>query len=759
MHGGAVMAFALPGEGRASVFGPAAPPLELEPPLSPEEDEEEEDIVTTHGGTMIRCRSLFCGITSWFWVCAEVCCWLWLCATPLPPGLRRTVPAPVEPWLCPSMHGWIATVWAAEPFGSVTSFEPGGVAVLPGLVWAPEHGGTTIVMALRCLGTMTVRTPGAMRAIWIGLTGIALPPPPPPEPLLPHPLARLASAASTVAAPRLRALPPTLAMPLLFRRRDSAQTAPRAAPSPRRGQYTDIDGRAGRALVGCAAGMSAAPPSLLGRGARVLARNAGGLHVRHGGLLAVLVAGAALRGLFMAAWQPAFMGWPDAKSYLDAAHGVLFASTLRPAGYPIFLHLIDAVVPSITAIVVVNHLLGLGTAVLLYLALIRVGAPSRVALVPAAVAALGGDAVFLEHSPLSEPLFIFLIALGLYAAVRTLRSASLGWPALAGAALAACSTVRVVGVVLLPIAVLWLLLAAHGPLRRRLAAAGITAAAALALLGAYGVAEYRTVGDVGLSRHGAWHIYGRVAPFADCSKFRPPAGTGPLCESTPRARRPYTDSYIFNWWFSPAIRTYGYAYASSPAGTAKIEAFALTAIVHQPLDYLSEVGAGMLRYVTPGSLRGVGGGPTYSELVGPRILFNPFFEYDGLGSVRAYYGWRARSFHARNGLLGVLRGYESATRVDGALMVVLALLSLLAPLVTRGPAQRAALLFTLVAWALLAVPVATLEFSARTGVPGFGALGAAAALGGWGCFGAARRRWSVGRGAFRRPPDRAPAHP
>jgi len=748
MHGGAVIAFALPGEGRASVFGPAAPPPELEPLLSPEEDEEEEDIVTTHGGTMTRCRSLFCGITSWFWVCAEVCCWLWLCATPLPPGLRRTVPAPVEPWLCPSMHGWIATVWAAEPFGSVTSFEPGGVAVLPWLAWAPEHGGTTIVMALRCLGTMTVRTPGAMRAIWIGLTGMALPPPPPPEPLLPHPLARLARTASSVDAPTLRAPPPTLAMPLLFRRCGWLKR-PDGRALRGAGQYTDLSGEGGRALVGCGAGMSAASPTTIGFRPRT----------PHGALLGVLLAGAALRGLFMAAWQPAFMGWPDAKSYLDAAHGALFASTLRPAGYPIFLRLMDAVVPSITAIVVVNHLLGLGTAVLLYLALIRVGAPPRAALVPAAVAALGGDAMFLEHSPLSEPLFIFLIALGLYAAVRTLPRASLGWPALAGAALAACSTVRVVGVVLLPIAGVWLLLAAHGSLRRRLATAGIAAVAVLAVLGAYGVAEYRAVGDIGLSRHGAWHIYGRVAPFADCSRFRPPAGTALLCESTPRARRPYTDSYIFNWWFSPAIRTYGYAYASSPAGTAKIEAFALTAIVHQPLDYLSEVGAGMLRYVTPGSLRGVGGGPTYSELVGPRILFNPFFEYDGLGSVRVYYGWRARAFHARSGLLGVLRTYESAARVDGALMVVLALLSLLAPLLTRGQARRAALLFTLSAWALLAVPVATLEFSARTGVPGFGALGAAAALGGWGCIEAARRRWSFGRGAFKSPAGRAPAHP
>jgi len=56
---------------------------------------------------------------------------------------------------------------------------------------------------------------------------------------------------------------------------------------------------------------------------------------------------------------------------------------------------------------------------------------------------------------------------------------------------------------------------------------------------------------------------------------------------------------------------------------------------------------------------------------------------------------------------------------------------LAAPLLTAGRARSAALLFALVGWTLSVVPVATVEFSVRTGLPGFGALGAAAALGGW----------------------------
>src|SRR4051812_29130058 len=138
-----------------------------------------------------------------------------------------------------------------------------------------------------------------------------------------------------------------------------------------------------------------------------------------GGLVGVLAGGAVLRVALMVAWSPAFMGWPDAKSYLDVAHGELFSNVLRPAGYPMFIRALDGLYPSISLLVVVNHLLGLGTAAVLYATVARLGAPRALGLVPAAVVALSGDVAFVEHSPLSEPLFAFLVALAAYASVRT----------------------------------------------------------------------------------------------------------------------------------------------------------------------------------------------------------------------------------------------------------------------------------------------------------------------------------------------------
>jgi hypothetical protein len=134
--------------------------------------------------------------------------------------------------------------------------------------------------------------------------------------------------------------------------------------------------------------------------------------------------------------------------------------------------------------------------------------------------------------------------------------------------------------------------------------------------------------------------------------------------------------------------------------------------------------------VAPESLRGYGGGPSYRELVHGQVLFNRPFQREGLRVARRYYT-DARTYDSHRPVIGALRAWESVTRIDGPIFVLFAVLSLAGPVILRGRARSASLLFTLTAWTLLVLPVATVEFSARTAVPGFGALGAAAALGGW----------------------------
>src|SRR3954468_3323188 len=466
----------------------------------------------------------------------------------------------------------------------------------------------------------------------------------------------------------------------------------------------------------------------------------GGLY----GLGAILALGALLRLALVLGWQPALFGWPDAASYIDVANGQLFGNELRPAGYPLFLRGLHAAAPSLTLVVVAQHLLGLASALALYLAVVRAGAPRVFGLIPAAVLALGGDGIFLEHAPISEPLFIFLVAVALYLGVRSLEGAQLRWPLMLGATLAVAAGVRVVALPLLPLVGIVLFSFAAAPVRRRTPLVPVGALGILAVLAPYYVIEHHDTGRVGLSRNGMWNLYGRVAPFADCSKFDPPAGTQSLCETTPRSQRPLTYQYTFNWYFSPAVRQLANPHVATADQTNTVAAWSISVILGQPLDYAAEVGAGMLRYVAPESFKGFGGGPSYHDLVHGQILFNRAFQKEGLRVARTYHYRDAGSFKVHRGSLHALRWWESITRLQGPFFVLFALLSLAAPFVgrRRGPA----VLFAVVAWELLVVPVATVEFSARTAVPGFGALAAAAALGAWRCSAWVSARLALWRG-------------
>src|ERR1039457_640907 len=96
-----------------------------------------------------------------------------------------------------------------------------------------------------------------------------------------------------------------------------------------------------------------------------------------------------------------------------------------------FLRLLHGITPHLLLVIIVQHALGLVEAVRLSPAARRGGGPRGLGLAPAAIIALGGDELFLEHSALSDSLFIFLISAMLYCAVRA-GQGSARWAALAG---------------------------------------------------------------------------------------------------------------------------------------------------------------------------------------------------------------------------------------------------------------------------------------------------------------------------------------
>src|SRR5687767_13038198 len=128
------------------------------------------------------------------------------------------------------------------------------------------------------------------------------------------------------------------------------------------------------------------------------------------GLGALLVAGLGLRLAFMLAYRPAFVGYSDTAVYISGAKGDLFWDPLRVAGYSAFLRVAHGISAELSFTTLVQHALGVGTALLLYATVRRVGGSPWMAFVPAAIVLLGGDQVFFEHALLSETLYTFLTA-------------------------------------------------------------------------------------------------------------------------------------------------------------------------------------------------------------------------------------------------------------------------------------------------------------------------------------------------------------
>src|SRR5581483_2626340 len=127
-------------------------------------------------------------------------------------------------------------------------------------------------------------------------------------------------------------------------------------------------------------------------------------------VMAVFAAGIALRIAFMLLYRPAFLGDPDSGSYIAAAHHGLFENIYDPAGYPLFIRVLHAVYPHPSLLTVVQHALGVATAALIYLAVRRVSGSTLWALLPAVIVLFDGYGLWVEHTPITEALFTFLIA-------------------------------------------------------------------------------------------------------------------------------------------------------------------------------------------------------------------------------------------------------------------------------------------------------------------------------------------------------------
>ncbi len=224
--------------------------------------------------------------------------------------------------------------------------------------------------------------------------------------------------------------------------------------------------------------------------------------------------------------------------------------------------------------------------------------------------------------------------------------------------------------------------------------------------------------------------------FADCDRFTPPPGTKGLCDRRPASQRPGPFYYDTNLR-SPAFRTFGSEPPFNPDENGKLVAFARAAILHQPLDYLRNVGDDLARYWSSDTHTRPLAGASYDRWSADLDRPGPIPELIG-----DWYPTLRPEAHA--GTLDVLRDWERRTRLEGPALVLLVLLVLLGLPLARGPRLAVGVLFAAVSVLLLVGPVASTFFDARFAVPGYGPLAAAGAIGA-ASLSVRARAWQDGR--------------
>jgi hypothetical protein len=440
-----------------------------------------------------------------------------------------------------------------------------------------------------------------------------------------------------------------------------------------------------------------------------------GQRPRHVLALAGLVAvGVVLRLWVTVTWQPGFVGYSDAGAYALAAKNGVFGDPFRPAGYPIFLKIVHIFQDWVLTVTTIQHALGIVTALLLYVALRDLVTYPWLALIAPALVLLDGFVVLIEHTVLSDTLFVLLVVGALLTTVEAPQH-RLRYALLPGLLIASAATVRTVGLFLVPVVLFALLWPDPRVAVRRAAFAGLAVAV---VLGGYLLADKHEVNAIGFTRASGWAAYSRVGQFADCAKFTPPKGTEKLCETRPPGVRPGADFYYWSGG-SPARRAFG------PPNTndALVGQFARAAIKAQPGDYIKAVGQDFARYVWPEHYRRRRSGQTQA-----RYFEQAMNSRDSgfiAGELATYYSNVPTTHRVAT---GVTSAYMSLTWIRGPLMALLLALTLAAPFLARGAARRAALVWGAAAYVLLIVPIATLNYDARYTISTLGPLGVAAAL-------------------------------
>jgi len=438
----------------------------------------------------------------------------------------------------------------------------------------------------------------------------------------------------------------------------------------------------------------------------------GGLR-RHWVLVLLLVLGAALREVVLAAYHPALI-FPDSVRYLQYAHnftdGRWSPDALRQSGYSVLIIPI-ALLHDLWLIPLAQHLAGLATAVLVYAVLIRLGARTWLAALATIPVLFDPLQLVLEQYVLTDVWTMLLIMTALVLLVWD-KEVSGGRAAVSGLLLGVAVMFRDQELIMIVPAVWYVLLLRGRRLIRLAALTGCFLFPVVGYLGWFDAAH----GRFNFTTFDGAFLYGRVAGFADCQGLNLPGYERALCPAEPAARR-VADFYAWNpespqWTFTPP---------ANRSRDAVVRDFGLRILRHQPAAYAEAVVRDFRYGFSP--VRGAGPegySPAYLQF---RTRVRPDRQaYASIGAL----GYPAPEIRA--GPAAFLAGYGRWFYLPGPVFAAGLVLALGGLIFGRGD-RKALLLFTVSAVAIPLPPTMFATFDWRYQLPQLSLIPVAAVLG------------------------------